>query len=298
MRRPREGAGWERQTCDEAGRRAGARRRASVAMAVLRASLLACAFAACVASLAAAQTGTVAIATRPSGIDAWAGERYLGKTPLEASLPPGPVEVRLVPIQDRLFQAPVVDTLLQIVAGETVRLDLEIGVPVRILSVPYGLRVLRDGAALGRTPLSLRVPPGDFGSFQILTPEGVVAVPRDSLATNGSFTWRGASLVSAGRARRELPAWRRVGRYLLPGLAVGLAAAGAIVKDDADESYRRYERATDPARIGKLYDEASRRDRWAVGLWIGAEVSLASAVFAWILPEGNGRAVGEPEARR
>jgi hypothetical protein len=79
-----------------------------------------------------------------------------------------------------------------------------------------------------------------------------------------------------------------VGRYVLPGVAVALGVGGLLAEESADQAYDRYLRAVDGAEIERRYDEARRRDAWAAAFWIGAEVSLAAALIAWIFPEPGG----------
>jgi hypothetical protein len=88
---------------------------------------------------------------------------------------------------------------------------------------------------------------------------------------------------------------RRLGRYVAPGLAVGLAASGTLVKDAADRSYDRYRRSADPTKIRRLFDESRRRDTIATALWMGAEACIITSVIAWILPD---RAPGRPAEKR
>ena len=82
---------------------------------------------------------------------------------------------------------------------------------------------------------------------------------------------------------------RRLGRYASPLLACGLAVGATAAEHAADRSYERYLSTADPSRITKYYGEARSRDELSTALWVSAEVSLATMILAWILPENRGR---------
>ena len=241
-----------------------------------------------VAPCTAAGQAHIAIRSDPAGLDTWANERYLGRTPTAGDLPGGQTILRLARPSDSLYSAPVADTLLNLTEGETLAVRLSVGHIVSVRSQPFGLPLLHDGERVGRTPLELRIDARRTGTWKLLTPRGPIHVPTDTLLARGSWTWKGAPFPAAGAGGRSRPLLRRLGRYMMPALAVSMVAAGVITEDAADRSYGRYLRTAEPREIRRRYDEARRRDAWAAAFWISAEASLASAILSWILPEGEG----------
>ncbi len=226
------------------------------------------------------------LATDPPGLDAWADQRYLGRTPLAASVPAGTFLLRIAEPSDSLYHAPAVDTLLHAEDGELLRLSLRVGRLVAIRSIPFGLPLLRDSRRIGETPLLTRIDSGEPGDLTLLTPKGSIPVPLDTLRARGQWTWHGEKgLVFHREAPPRRSLLRQIGRYAMPAFAAALAAGGAVAEGEANRSYRRYQRTADPDRIRAEYDDARRMDRWAVALWAGAEVTLVSAVLSWVLPE-------------
>ncbi|MBD3162327.1 MAG: hypothetical protein GF346_08290 [Candidatus Eisenbacteria bacterium] len=228
------------------------------------------------------------ISSRPSGMATWANDRLLGRTPVWTTLPEGWVVLRLVEGNDSLYRPPAVDTLLHLAARETLSVHFRVGPRVTVRTEPFGIPLLRDGARIGETPVDLRLSPEGGDRLKLLAPGGPVEVPTDTLRARGSWTWRGEVLRIPSYTPRERPLWRKVGRYVLPGVAAALLAGGILVEDSADRAYDRYRHSVDPEEIERHYDAARTRDNWAAALWVGAEVSLASAVLAWILPEQRG----------
>jgi hypothetical protein len=239
--------------------------------------------------LATPEAAEVRIESIPDDLAVWAGERYLGQTPLTVDLPEGRTILRLAESAGSLYQSPSVDTLLSIVGEEDLHLVFRVGRPVTVRSIPFGLPLLRRDERIGKTPVRFRLYPGESGSLRLLTPEGPIRVPADTLFAEGHWTYRGDFLRPPTATAGERPLWRKVGRYLLPGLAVALGAGGLLAEENADRAYERYLRSIDPDAIETHYDTARSRDAWAGALWIGAEVSLATAILAWILPERGSR---------
>lgn len=225
------------------------------------------------------------LTTVPAGFDAWSDRAYLGRTPLTANLPPGATLLRLSEPSDSLWNAPALDTLLQAVEGETLRIALRIGRRFNVRSRPVGIPVLRDGRELGRTPLEIRLDPEGPDRLSLLTPRGPIPIPPDTLRFRSVWTWRGDDSIFDRHAVRSNSSWRRLGRYGSPILAGALAAGAKLAENAADRSYRRYLRTADPSLVEKYYDETRRRDALATCLWVGAEASLASALLAWIWPD-------------
>lgn len=238
----------------------------------------------------------VVIGSLPAGLDAWADQRYVGRTPISVRLPEGTLRLRLAEPSSGIFQVPLVDTLLHIARDDTLRLFFRAGRFVTLRSEPFGLTILQDGERVGKTPMVLRFDPDRASSYKLLTPEGAMEVPSDSLVRHGTWTWRGDLRRTEARGGTERPIWRKVGRYVLPGVAVALGVGGLLTEDGADRAYERYQRSVDPTEIEKHYDDARSRDAWAAALWIGAEVSLATALVAWIFPEKN-KGGAEEESR-
>jgi hypothetical protein len=240
-----------------------------------------------------ARATTLELESIPEDLDAWANDRYLGRTPLTGEIPPGEVVLRLAEPSGALFRSPAFDTLVTATAEETLRVRLHVGTEVAVYSEPSGLALLREGSAVGSTPLWLRVDPERPGPLTLRTPRGEVPVPLDTLLSARQWTWKGRPLGIPSLGRGEPSRWRVAGRYGMPLLAVGFAISGLLMEDAADRSYDRYLGSVDPDRLSHFYDEARRRDAWAAACWIGAEISLVSAVVAWVLPER--RAPGEEE---
>ncbi len=240
---------------------------------------------------APARAALVRIVSDPAGLDAWAEERYLGRTPTETLVSAGRVKLRLASPSESIFVAPIADTTVTLSEAETLTVRILTAKIVSVRSRPFNLPLLHDGMQIGRTPLDFPLDPRRSGRIDLLTPSGRVAVPTDSLLAKGSWTWMGGAGVTEPAASGPQSILRRLARYAAPGLAVGLAASGTLVKDAADRSYDRYRRSADPAEIRRLFDESQRRDTIATSLWMGAEACIITSVIAWILPD---RTPGRP----
>jgi hypothetical protein len=229
------------------------------------------------------------LATDPPGADAWGNERYLGRTPLAVEIDAGALFLRLAEASESLWVAPAVDTLLHAADGETLRIALGLGRSYFIRSHPAGLPIERNGRGLGKTPVELRLHLNELEGLRLLTPQGAVPVPPESLATRGGWRWEEDPRANGGAEKKGGSTWRRVGRYVAPAVAAGCAIGALIVENEADQSYDRYRGELDPSRIAHYYDETRNRDDLSTALWVSAEVALASAIVAWILPEREGK---------
>lgn len=235
------------------------------------------------------QAAVLVLESQPADLDAWADDRYLGRTPLVSEVPTGEWTLRLAEPAGELFRMPAIDTLITVARDESLWIHLNVGTQVAIYSEPSGMPVFSGGRSMGRTPLTLRLDPARGNEVSLSTPQGKVAAPMDTLLAQRQWVWKGPSLGIPTLGQTEHSRWRTVGRYVMPMLAIGFGVGGMLVEDAADRSYDHYLRAVEPRRIERLYDEAHRRDTWAAVCWIGAEASLVAAVVAWVFPE-----TGEP----
>jgi hypothetical protein len=62
-------------------------------------------------------------------------------------------------------------------------------------------------------------------------------------------------------------------------LGTGSAALGLHYKDRADQAYEDYLRTGNVDRMRDAYDRAERYDRYALGCWVVAEVSLVGLLY-------------------
>lgn len=235
------------------------------------------------------------IDSEPAGFDAWADGRYLGRTPLTATLSRGETNLRLAEPSYSLYRAPVVDTVLNLGAADTLRILFRVPPLVSIRSRPFGLPLLKDGRRIGSTPLSLRLDPGETERLELVTPGGLVAVESESLRARRHWLWVGDESALRASTPSGQSRLHRIGKHLMPAVALMMAAGGMIAEDQADRAYRQYQRAADPAAIQARYDSTRRRDRLAAAFWITAEIAAASAVIAWILPDDGRPSVKEPK---
>lgn len=241
---------------------------------------------ACAGSDPAQAGAMVSVSSSPAGLDTWANGVYLGRSPVRARLAAGRYVLRLAEPSDSLYRPPAVDTLITVTDGEEMKVHLAIGRSITIRSVPFGLDVMNGPTLLGHTPLDLRLNPSGANRLMLLTEQGTVAVPIDSLLRRGEWTYRGSDGPRAlSTVERSRPLWRSLGRYAMPGIAAALAVMGGLSEGAADRSFERYRKTGDPELIRRDYDEARRKDRLAVVFWAGAEVSLVSAIFSWIWPD-------------
>jgi hypothetical protein len=224
------------------------------------------------------------IDSEPNNLDAWVDGRYLGRTPLTATLDRREVNLRLVEPSRSLYRAPVIDTLLSPDEADTVRVFFRIGPLVSVRSQPFGLPLLRNGRRIGNTPYSFRLGAEGNERLELLTVEGLVPIDAEKLRARGSWDWIGEESTVRISRQSEPTRLQKIGRHLMPAIALTMAAGGLIAEDQADRAYKQYLRAADPAEIQDRYDQTRRRDRLAAAFWIAAEVSAASAVIAWILP--------------
>lgn len=241
----------------------------------------------------AAWAARVRIESDPAGLAVWGNEQYLGRTPLEAILAEGRVALVLAVASETLFAPPLADTVVTIEGQEDLTVRIRAARTVSVRSRPFDLPLLRNGILIGRTPLDFPLDARRPGRLDLLTPSGRVAVPTDSLLARGSWSWTGAAgpseIVTAGRSSTL----RRLGRYLLPGLATGLATGATLVKHAADRSYDRYLETADPGQIDRYYDQARHRDALSTVMWTAAEACVISSIIAWILPEHPPQRPGE-----
>lgn len=239
------------------------------------------------ASVAMGEDARLILRSEPAGLDAWAGGRYLGRTPLERPLPAGEIRLLLAYPGDSLYHPPAADTTVVLEDGTIHEVDLAIGRAVTVRSIPYGLAVYQGDRRLGLTPFQWMLIPDQREGLRLETPFGPVPIPGDSLLLSGSWEWRTRGDIFGVRPARSSGGWRKIGRTLMPGAAVAFAAAGIMVERSADSAYDRYRRTGDPDAIRRHYDDATARDRWAAALWVGAEASIAAAILAWLLPDGE-----------
>lgn len=94
------------------------------------------------------RTGEVSIRSEPRAV-VYAGDRRLGRTPLEAELDAGVHELRLVNRKLHLD----VKRRVRIGEGRTRSVDLLFGTSKLVLSAPDGTKVRLDNRFVGRTPL-------------------------------------------------------------------------------------------------------------------------------------------------
>lgn len=253
-------------------------------MRIVLAAVLCCLLAAAEAMGADAR---LVLRSDPAGLDAWAGDLYLGRTPVVKDLPGGPVRLILAHPSDSLYRPPAADTTIVLAAGETMEVALSVGRMVAVRSVPHGLPVLRGDRRIGETPLQWMMQPQEAVGLRLETPLGAVPIPAESLLQAGSWEWRMGGEILRRSSVQSAGGLKRIGRIAMPGVAVVLAAAGILAERSADSAYERYRQTADPAAIRKHYDDAVARDRWAAALWIGAEASIAAAVAAWLFPDGD-----------
>jgi len=234
-------------------------------------------------------TSRIEVTSDPAGYDAWLNGRYAGRTPIATAAVPGPnVLVLGRAATDSVFSAPAADTLLNVAAGETLRVLISLGRSVTILSRPFGIVVEKDGVPVGRTPLQVRIDPLTPERLELVTLDGRVPVPTDSLLSTGSWMWRGSEPPPPpSQERRSL--LMRVGRYALPGFAALCIGTGAVIEKSADRAYDRYQRSADPQVIQRNYDAAHLRDSWSTVLWTAGEISLATSILSWIIPDHDQR---------
>jgi hypothetical protein len=221
----------------------------------------------------------------PSDLDAWANDRYLGRTPLTSEVAPGEWALRLAEPAGDFFRMPAIDTLITVTREDSLRIHLSLGTEVSIYSEPSGLPLIAGGRSVGTTPLTLRIDPGEATSLSLRSPRGEISVPMDTLLAARQWVWKGPTLGIPVLGQSDRSRWRTVGRYVMPLLAIGFGVGGLLVEDAADRSYDRYLHTVDPERLERFYDQAHTRDAWAAACWISAEVSLVSAVVAWVFPE-------------
>jgi hypothetical protein len=234
---------------------------------------------------AAVRGAVVRVETEPSGFDVWADGRYLGRTPAESVLPEGKTKLTVAAASESLFFAPSADTILTVSDAETLTVRIAVARNVSVRSQPFNLPLMRDGRQIGRTPLEFPLDTRRPGKIDLMTSSGPVPVPADSLLASGSWFWRGPSGPSDAVSGGTPSLVRRVGRYVMPGLAVALAVSATLAKDSADHSFADYETTADPGEISRYFDEARRKDELATVFWVGVEVCVISSIVAWILPE-------------
>lgn len=69
------------------------------------------------------------------------------------------------------------------------------------------------------------------------------------------------------------------GAYVSLIAGAGLVGASFAISRSADDAYRDYLAATEPARITRLYDQAVRDDRLASAALLGGEALIAFGVY-------------------
>ena len=248
-----------------------------------------------VATGGACRAVVLAIDSEPGGLDAWIDGRYLGRTPLTVTLDQTEASLRIVEPSRSLYRTPAVDTLLSLGETDTMHVSFRIGPLVTVRSMPFGLPLLRKGKRIGSTPYSFRLGVDGNERLELLTTEGPIPVDEKKLRARGTWQWIGEESTLHVSRQSEQTRLQKIGRHLMPVIALTMAAGGLIAEDQADRAYKQYLRAVDPDKIRDRYDQTRRRDRWAAAFWIAAEVSAASAVIAWILPSDGRPPAAEPK---
>jgi serine/threonine-protein kinase len=113
-------------------------------------------------------TGRVHVETTPAGVTIIAGEsRVLGKSPVDAELPPGPVH-----LQAQFADQPPRAVDVVVAAGTTTNAAIHAWVPVVVRSTPSKAKVRLDGALRGETPFEqgFLVEPGKAVTVRLEAP--------------------------------------------------------------------------------------------------------------------------------
>jgi len=194
-----------------------------------------------------------------------------------------------LPVQcEALWRTPLVAMEIHINRGETLCIDLESAINVRVVTLPAGCEVYRGHTRIGRTPLFMTTLEGypdtltliKEGHFAIkISPEHLsedemyhVTLLKDgSTATTGS--WIGRNRKSSKRSHLM--------KFGSLAASISAMSLGFWYKDRADDYYNEYLSRGDPQTLDRFYRKSVEYDDRARTYWIVGEaaVILTSYLF-------------------
>ncbi|MEM1041974.1 MAG: hypothetical protein AAGI91_05030 [Bacteroidota bacterium] len=230
-------------------------------------------------------TGTVIVETNlPDGM-LYDGEALLGPvTPAGFELAPGAHRLVLREATAASWQPRSAEAEVEVRAGETTRVRLDVPLRYRVESFPFGAAVVleqEDGTTerLGETPLDLFADE-PLGGTLVVRKTGyteVRQVPGDALDNTYSVVLRPITLAEAGAGEVTLAESRRPNYWIdaaALGLALGAGALAAHFKFKGDREFDEYARSGDPA----LREDFERFDTYSA-VALGA-MQVGIGVFA------------------
>lgn len=205
------------------------------------------------AAVAAPAPGTVLIETNlPDGV-VYAGDTPLGRAEAAVfELAPGAYTLTLREADPEAWQPRRAETEVEVRAGETVTVRLDVPYRYRVESFPYGATVTLEGAgeprALGETPLDIATEDpldgvlviGKAGFATARQEPGAAADNRYSLVLRPLDLEAGAGGEIAFGEDRKPNAWIDVAAV---GLALGAGAVAVYYKFKGDDEYEAYARS-------------------------------------------------------
>lgn len=163
-------------------------------------------------------------------------------------------------------------------------------------SFPFGADVFLGDERLGVTPFWLDVSRVGEKSVDLTYPgyqtrnirlsehSGPVLEVRLSPVREGP----GSSVLAPEREQHGFLNARLL-KWSLLMMSAGSAVAGLHFKDRADEAFDEYVHTGHSVRMREAFDRAEKNDRYALGCWIAAEVSLVGFLYLLAMsPDDHG----------
>ena len=239
-------------------------------------------------------TGAVVVETMPSGLRVLIDGADAGRSPLgPIRRSAGPVRVRAVPDDPRRFDPARGEVFVDVVAGATSRVFLDVRPSIVLQSVPEPARVLLQAEAaagqdslLGETPVAIPAWLLDGRQFRIEATDhadtlvsGSAILDAARLSAPARITLRRVSESAPPKSARAPIYRRRWFQWSLVGIGVGLTGAAIYFKHEGNYWYEQYLVSSDRSVLDEYYDRAVRYDQLSLASLAAGQVFFIGGIF-------------------
>gem|GEM_PF-4108635 len=197
------------------------------------------------------------------------------------TLEAGPHRLTYLPVQrGRLWKSPLFSVNMYIEHGETLSVNLDGTIDVRVVSSPPGCDVFRGPVRIGRTPLfmsTLEEYPDTLTLMKDYHITTRISLERLSegetyhvtLLRDGTTAGRLNDTIKSGTSLRSTFL-----KYGTLAASITTMSLGFWYKNKADDYYEEYLSRGDPEALDRLYRQSIQYDDRARTYWIAGEVTV------------------------